>query len=71
MENHHLNIVVFGIVSSTGRMAYSAVRIFLKKDSLTIVKYQSITTSCNESLTLSEDHLLYARKVGSEEFHPM
>ena len=52
-------------------MLKGEVRTFLKKDPKTIVKYQSITTSCNESLTLSEDHLFYARKVGTEEFHPM
>ena len=29
------------------------------------------STLTNESLLLSEDHLVYARKCGSDEFNPM
>ena len=52
-------------------MTYSEVIAFLKKDPTTLIEYQLITTSYNESVILSGDHLIYARKLGSDEFNPM
>ena len=52
-------------------MVYSEVRTFLKRDPLVIVKYLSIATLYNKSLTLSADHLVYARKFANEEFNAM
>ena len=64
-------IFVYHAVSSTGEMTYSEVIAFLKKDPTTLIEYQLITTSYNESVILSGDHLIYARKLGSDEFNPM
>ena len=50
---------------------YSEVRAFLKKDALVATKYLSIRTLSNDSLILSEDHLVYARKFSNDEFNPM
>ena len=58
-------------VTSTGSVKYSDVRAFMKKDHNTITKYLSITTDCNKTLTLSPNHLVYARKGSREEFNPM
>ena len=65
----HLRI--FDAVSSTGKMVSSEVKTLLKKDPLVIAKYLSITTLHNKSLTLSADHLVYARKCDNEEFNAM
>ena len=64
-------LFIHNVVSSTGRMAYSEVKTFLKKDQLMIAKYLSITTLHNETLTLSADHLVYARTYLSNGFSPM
>ena len=64
-------MLLYEIVSATGRMTYSKVRTFLKKDPLAMVRYKSITTSSNESLTLSGDHLVFSRKSDNDEFNPM
>ena len=58
-------------VSSTGSVKYSDVRTFMKKDHNAMTKYLLITTYCNKTLTLSPNHLVYARKYTSDEFIPM
>ena len=68
----HLSpIVNFNVVFSTGSVIYSEVSTFLKKEPLVIVRYLAITTFHNVSLTLSPDHLVYARKYAQVEFYPM
>ena len=52
-------------------MTYSEGKTFMKKDANMILEYKSITTMTNESLLLTEDHLVYARKCDSEEFNPV
>ena len=64
-------MLLYEIVSATGKMTYNEVRTFLKKDSLAMVRYKSITTSSNDSLTLSGDHLVFSRKSHNDEFNSM
>ena len=64
-------IYVYYVVSTTGGFKYSEVVTFLKKDPTTITKYQLIRTLYNESIILSGNHLMYGRKLGSDEFNPM
>ena len=63
--------IIYFKVSSDGSVKYSDVRTFMRKDHNVITKYLSITTYCNKTLTLSPNHLVYARKVSSDEFNPM
>ena len=58
-------------VSSTGSVKYSKIITFQEKQQQTIMMYWSITTFCNKTLTLSDNHLLYARKNFSDEFNTM
>ena len=51
-------------------MTYSAVKAFLKKEQNVITQYKSIVTM-NKTLTLSADHLVYARKKLVDKFYPM
>ena len=52
-------------------MTYSEVRTFLEKDNNAIMKYLSIMTSCNRTLTVSPNHPVYARKGCNDEFTPV
>ena len=52
-------------------MKYTEVRTFLEKKHNAVMEYLSITTVCNKTLTISPNHLPYARKGGSDEFNPM
>ena len=58
------------IVSSSGIVTYSEVKTFLKKQPDMILEYKSITI-WNETLTLTGNHLLYARENSVDKFHPM
>ena len=58
-------------VLSNGSMGYSEVQTFLHKDPNTTAQYKCIRTLCNESLMLSENHLVFTRKGFSDGFRPM
>ena len=60
----------FNIVSTGGRIIYSEVSAFLEKKSDMILKAKSIST-WNKTLTLTRNHLVYARKKFYDEFNPM
>ena len=60
----------FASVSSSGTVKYSAVKAFLKKQPKMVAEYKSIAT-VNETLTLSGNHLVYARKVVDDQCNPM
>ena len=62
---------VFSIVTLSGRVKHSEVKMFLKRQPDVIRKYKSITTVMNSTLTLSENHLVFARKYYSDKFYPM
>ena len=57
-------------VSSTGTITYSEVRAFLKKWPNILTQYKSIVTM-KETITLTDDHLIYARKNSADQFTPM
>ena len=64
-------LVFFNVVLSSGTVTYSEVRAFLEKELTVITKYKSITTIWNETLTLTGNHLIYARKNCTDKFDPM
>ena len=63
-------MLYFDIVSSNGIVTYSEVKAFLKKEQNVITQYKPIATK-NKTLTLSADHLVYARKGLVDRFYPM
>ena len=69
-ETFNERYIYFHAVSSTGQRIYSEVKAFLQKEPNIIVQCKSIST-VNETLTLTENHLVYARKSFSDHFHPM
>ena len=68
---HSMAKTFFHIVSSTGYVTYNEVRTFAEKDHAATLKCQSITTLCNQTLKLSQNHIVYARKFCSDDFNPM
>ena len=56
--------------SSTGTLIYSEVRAFLKKQPDIMIKNKSIKTA-KETITLTGNHLLYAREKFALKFNPM
>ena len=68
---HSMHKTFFHTVSSTGYVTYNEVRIFVEKHHAAVLKCQSITTLCNQTLKLSQNHLVYARKFYSDDFNAM
>ena len=58
-------------VLESGEAIFSEVKAFLKKQPHVIGTYKSITTSGNKTITLSPNHLIYARKMDTEKYLPM
>ena len=56
---------------SDGRHTHGKIITFLKKQHNVIMEYKSITTSLNNTINLSGNHLIYARTSCSDQFHPM
>ena len=50
---------------------YSEVITFMKNKDSVMTMYKEITTSLNKTITLSPDHLLYARRSAATMFNPM
>ena len=66
-----LSVFKSNIVSSSGWFGYSEVKMFLKKQAGVITEYKSITTSANTTISLSKNHLIYAKKYYDEKFETM
>ena len=62
--------VLSDAVSSTGQPTHTEVKAFLQKEPNIIIKCKLISTQ-NETLTLTENHLIYARKHFADQFIPM
>ena len=58
-------------VSSDGKEMYSKIRTIVKREPVSITKYKSITTSCNKTISLSENHLIYVRRDHDDKFNAM
>ena len=58
-------------VSPDGTITHSQVLTFMKKQPKTITMYNEITTSGDNSIILSGDHVMYARKSDKEKFMAM
>ena len=54
-----------------GKISYSEVRTFLMKESSVINMFKSITTSMNSTVTLTGNHLIYAKNGKANQFYPM
>ena len=59
------------LVSAHGTVKYSKVRTFLRKNQASINMYKSIATSCNNTIRLTGNHLIYAKKHLMDKFIPM
>ena len=60
----------YDTVSAVGVVTYSEVKTFFKKRS-SISMYKLITTNMNNTISLSGDHLIYAKKNENGIFQPM
>ena len=60
----------FMILHSAG-VEYSEVITFMKNKGTVLTMYKEITTSLNKTISLSPDHLLYARRNATGIFNPM
>ena len=52
-------------------LKYSEVKVFLKQKANVVMVYKSITTSNNDTIHLSNNHLIYSRKTSTETFSPL
>ena len=59
------------LVSENGEITFSEVKAFIEKQPHVTAIYKSISTSSNQTITLSPNHLIYARKVETEKYLPM
>ena len=58
-------------VSSDGTITGSEIRLFLKKQHNVTSIYKTLETSWNNSITLTGNHLIYARQSTNDKFNPM
>ena len=65
-----INAFVLSFLAGEGAV-YSPVTSFLDKRPDTINIYKSITTSSNNTIRLSANHLIYARKAQTDKFTTM
>ena len=68
---HMLYYLYFDTVVSHDELTYSEVKLFLVKESDVITEYKTITTSSNRTISLSGNHLIFARKADRDRFYPM
>ena len=58
------------VVSSTGTITYNEVTAFLKRQPNILMLYKSIATT-KETIILTGNHLIYARKTLDDQFNSM
>ena len=63
-------VLIQYLVSSEGRLTYGEVRVLLQKNQGLTSFYKSITTSSNNTIRLTGNHLIYARTTSAEFFLP-
>ena len=61
----------YSTVSSNGSVTPSEITVFLKKQHTVTTMYRSITTTWNTTITLSGNHLIFARRNLTHKFSPM
>ena len=54
----------------SGTLKYSEVTAFMEKRQISMSMYKSIT-AWNKTISLTENHLIYARKKSMDKFIPM
>ena len=59
------------LVSASGRLIYSEITSFMEREHFTTNMYKLLTTSYNKTISLSENHLIYARQTSMYKFMPM
>ena len=68
---HSCFFIIKHSVADDGRVIYSEVTSFMKKQHNINNMYREITTFSSEKIRLSKDHLIYGRKDNSEKFNVM
>ena len=63
--------ILRNLAATDGSVTYSEIRTFMEKQPTVITTYKTITTSSNNTIRLSGNHLIYARKFPTEQFYPM
>ena len=63
--------IIWFIVSFSGDVIYSEITTFMEKHNFAINRFIKIATSNNMTISLSGNHLIYARKVNIDKFLPM
>ena len=66
----YLKFVLCSVLSS-GRTVHSEVKTFLTKEPSAVTLYKSITTFLNKTISLTGNHLIYAKKGCTDKFSPM
>ena len=61
--NYYVFEYFFLLALPDGSLAFSKVRSFLRKNDSVNMMYMSVKTSCNKTISLSGNHLIYARKI--------
>ena len=71
--NHFYNMNVFSLHAGyvDGSATYSQVIAFVRREPTKIPMYKSITTSSNQTISLTGNHLVYARNGPTGRFTPM
>ena len=67
--SHIKKVIFYDTYAAGGNRKYKEVTAFMKKQPTLTALYKSITTSCNKTVRLSEDHLIYARQGYAETFY--
>ena len=59
------------LVSSSGNLMFSEGRTFMKRQHALKTTYKSLKTHKNNTICMTEDHLIYARKDSNNSFNQM
>ena len=62
---------MFYTVSTDGNVIFSEVRTFLHEDHMATSLYVALIASSNKTIYLTGNHLIYARRSGSDKFNKM
>ena len=57
--------------NSHGSLTYSEIKVFMKRQPTDITMYKSITTSSNQTINISGNHIIYRRKSATDKFNPV
>ena len=64
-------VSLFVLVFPDGSLTFSKVRSFLEKKDSVNMMYMTVKTSCNKTISLSGNHLIYVKQISTDQFKPM